>query len=142
MKKLVSIIIVAAFLFFSACQSNSHTDATTVNDSQATVKDTAENKKISSALFYGSWVQPNPINEKELQGFKLNKDSTAESINMATLLYRHWWVEDSKLYLVSESKGNRQSVVDTIAYDVLQVTPHELRIRDRQRITMYKSLQN
>jgi hypothetical protein len=142
MNKLIPIIIVAACLFFSACQSNSHTDASIVNDSQATVKDTSDNTKFSDALFYGSWVEPNPINEKELQGFKLNEDNTAESINMATLLYRHWWFDDNKLYLVSESKGNRKSVSDTITYDVLQATPQELHLRDRQRTIAFKKLQN
>jgi hypothetical protein len=140
MKKVISIIIIAPCLFFSGCQSNSHTDAPIVNDSQATV-DTRDSTKFSGALFYGSWVQPNPINKKEMQGFKLNKDSTAESINMATLLYKHWWFDDNKLYLVSESKGNRQSVIDTFAYNVLQATEQELHLRDRQQTITYKRLQ-
>ena len=85
-------------------------------------------------------MQPNPINEKEVQGFKLNKDSSAESINMATLVYKYWWLRDHNLNLVSESKGNKQTIVDTTMYHVVQLTNKELILRDRQQTVNYRRL--
>jgi hypothetical protein len=65
-----------------------------------------ETVKDTTNLLVGSWVKPNPINDKEVQGFLINSDGTAESINMATLLYKKWWQEDGKLILIMESVGN------------------------------------
>jgi len=61
--------------------------ANNISDSQD-VKSNSDSSTTFNELIYGSWVQPNPIYEKEVQGFKLNKDSSAESINMATLVYK------------------------------------------------------
>lgn len=36
---------------------------------------------IEATQFIGSWIQPNPINDKEVQGFILKNDGTAQSIN-------------------------------------------------------------
>lgn len=33
----------------------------------------------------GTWLEPNPINAQEMQGFTLNPNGTAQSVNMATL---------------------------------------------------------
>jgi hypothetical protein len=88
-----------------------------------------ETVKDTTNLLVGSWVQPNPINDKEVQGFLINSDGTAESINMATLLYKKWWEENGKLILVAESIGNGSSSIDTITYDIIKNTATELELK-------------
>lgn len=97
----------------------------------------SKTEKITNLLL-GSWVEPNPINEKEVQGFIINGDGTAESINMATLLYKKWWKESDKLVLVSESIGNGSSGTDTIEYEIVKLNEKELEIKDRNYTRKYK----
>ena len=54
----------------------------------------------------GDWVEPIPGMEDQVQGFSLREDGIAESIEMATLQYRHWRVEGEALVLSGESIGN------------------------------------
>jgi len=138
MKKLISMMSVVISLLFAACQSGSKNEEKTTANQEPTTNAEKTNLEIPIASLYGVWTEPNPINEKEEQGFRLNKDGSAESINMATLLYRQWWLKDSVLYLVAESKGNRQSITDTTAYRVVNATDNELILRDRGRTVSYK----
>ena len=77
----------------------------------------------------GDWVQPNPINSKEVQGFSLLENGTAQSINMATLLYEKWWMDNDELFLVAKSIGNRQQSVDTLAYKIIKLDNSSLSIK-------------
>ena len=140
MKKAILILIGGISLIISSCQDSSHSSSHDTSDSQTVVIRTTDTAKEIEKLMYGTWVQPNPINEKEVQGFKLNKDSSAESINMATLIYRKWWINDQHLYLVRESKGNKQTITDTIKFQVLHFTDQELILKDRDRTINYKKL--
>jgi len=56
--------------------------------------------------YLGDWVEPIPGMEDQVQGFSLREDGVAESIDMATLQYRHWRVEGEALVLSGESIGN------------------------------------
>lgn len=67
-----------------------------------------------------------------MQGFVLNQDGSAESINFATLKYKKWWYNADVLYLVVESIGNKVSSTDTIKYKVVSVANNELILKDRQ----------
>jgi hypothetical protein len=89
-------------------------------------------------LLMGSWVQPNPINEQEVQGFSLQPDSTAQSINMATLLYKKWWMANGKLVLVAESIGNRQSSMDTTAYEIVPSSADSLVLKSGDYVEKYR----
>lgn len=96
-------------IFFLSCQSNT-LDETGMN--QATKSLWTDQQLV------GAWVQPNPINNSEVQGFKLNSDGSASSVNMATLLYKNWFLEGDSLILVMESVGNKVSSIDTIRYRI------------------------
>lgn len=89
-------------------------------------------------LLPGSWVEPNPINEKEVQGFVLHEDGTAESINMATLRYKEWWKEADTLVMVAESSGNGVSSIDTTKYAIVKLDAQALEIKDRAYSATYK----
>ena len=75
-------------------------------------------QNIESKDLIGSWVQPIPGNEKEKQGFTLNADGSAQSINMFTLLYKSWKQTDSTLVLTAESIGNRTSSIFDDVYKI------------------------
>ena len=81
-------------------------------------------------LFYGTWGEPNPINKAELQGFTLNPDGSAQSLNMATLKYKSWRIEPGRLVLVAESLGNGVSFTDVIAYDIVLVGAQSLELKN------------
>ena len=68
-----------------------------------------------SPFFYiaGTWLEPNPIDLGSVQGFSLNQDGTASSVNMATLLFKSWTFDSQTLLLTSESVGNKQTLLST-----------------------------
>jgi len=108
--------MILAIVLITACQNDSKK-----KPSEMTSKTNTETSKL-----VGSWVQPNPINEKEVQGFSLHKDGTAESINMNTLKYKNWWVESDTLNLVVESIGNGLTFIDTSKFEVAKINDQEL----------------
>ena len=67
----------------------------------------------------GTWVEPNPINAQEVQGFTLNQDGTAQSVNMATLDINGWSLDGMYLQLNYKSIGNKMTFdgIDTLSID-------------------------
>ena len=118
---MIKYIFISALILIASCQESTKKSTT---ESKLPLNESVELK------FSGSWVQPNPINENEVQGFTLNEDSSASSINMATLLYKKWWLKNGKLFLISESIGNKVSSVDTTAYEVVNHTDSTLEIKN------------
>lgn len=68
----------------------------------------------------GTWVQPIPGQQGE-QGIRIEKDGKASSVNMHTLIYRHWEQQGEKLILSGESIGNHQNSLfsDTLVIEKL-----------------------
>lgn len=83
---------------------------------------------VHSPYYYiqGTWVEPNPINPKEMQGFTLNQDGTASSVNMATLLIKRWNMNNRILTLQYESIGNRQTITGTDTLNVIKINADSL----------------
>ena len=125
MKTIFKSVGIIAVILLNSCQNSSTTNKGTESE-------------IASNQFIGSWVQPNPINNMEVQGFVLNKDGTAQSINMETLKYLKWWIESNKLVLISESIGNQVSSIDTSKYDVVVINERELKVKKGDYIDEYK----
>ena len=117
---MIKIIFISALFLIASCNESS----TKTKTENKTILDETNELKLS-----GSWVQPNPINENEVQGFALNEDSSASSINMATLLYKKWWLKNGKLFLVTESVGNKVSSIDTTEYEVVNHNDTTLEIK-------------
>lgn len=90
------------------------------------------------AALVGSWVEPNPIDSSEVQGFELQPGGTAQSIHMATLLYKNWWLTNHKLVLVAESVGNRTSSMDTTIYEILKLSGDSLILGHQDLILGYR----
>lgn len=72
-------------------------------------------------MMYGQWTEPIPGSDdpSAVQGFVLNEDGTASSVNMATLLYKSWDRVGDLLFLSGESVGNGVTIAFT---DTLLVT--------------------
>lgn len=83
-----------------------------VTDSIAAVTDTL---RVDTAKLIGKWIQPVAGLDKEMQGFQLRKNGTARSINMYTLVYEKWALNNDTLFLWSRSEGvkDTSAVVDT-----------------------------
>ncbi|MEF9949781.1 MAG: lipocalin family protein [Mucinivorans sp.] len=93
-----------------------------IDDSISVVyKDTANMKLVTqltvlrhSPYFFiqGRWVEANPINKAQVQGFAINADGTVSSINMATLQYNNWNfdIEKHTLTLGGQSIGNGTTI--------------------------------
>lgn len=85
-------------------------------DSTAALQMDNKIQAINESDLIGRWVEPNPINKKEVQGFELFADKNAKSINMETLKYKKWSLEKNKLKLTAESIGNHSRGTDTSEY--------------------------
>ncbi|OQP63926.1 hypothetical protein A3860_23655 [Niastella vici] len=73
----------------------------------------------------GKWVQPIPGQEPGKQGFQLNADGTASSINMHTLIYDKWKVKGDTLMLWNHTTGVKaagQGIDTTIVKQITDST--------------------
>ena len=83
---------------------------------------------VHSPYYYiqGTWLEPNPINSQEMQGFTLNQNGTASSVNMATLLIKNWNLDNWTLTLQYESIGNKQTITGTDTLNVVKINADSL----------------
>jgi lipocalin-like protein len=86
----------------------------------------------------GSWIEPIPGNQKEFQGFTLNGDGSAKSINMATLQYQKWQVKNGKLILTVKSIGNKTSSIGEDVYTIISVNKNYLYLKNGEIESVYK----
>jgi hypothetical protein len=68
----------------------------------------------------GNWVAPISGQEAFKDGFTLNADGSAASINSATLKYTKWSTQGNSLLLQGESIGNGQTAAFTDTFDVVK----------------------
>lgn len=111
-----------------------------INDS---VKITCENKEVDGMkvltatgltilkhspyyFIQGTWIEPNPIDSKEIQGLKLNENGTASSLNMATLQFTSWNLNDQTLMLTGKSIGNGQTIESTDTFHIIRLDADSL----------------
>ena len=130
LKSIISITGLFAFLF-TACQQAGKQHAVS-NEANTHIME------IKNELLIGSWGEPNPINEKQIQGVRINADGSAESVNMATLVYKSWWLENDSLVLVAESIGNGTSSIDTTHFEILKLTGDELELKAKDYSLKYQ----
>lgn len=91
---------------------------------------------VHSPYYYiqGSWVEPNPINAKEVQGFTLKEDGTASSINMATLQFSKWNLNDRTLTLNYTSIGNKQTIEGIDTLNIVKIDADSLVLSNHKEI--------
>lgn len=76
----------------------------------------------------GKWMQPVPGMLQE-QGFVLEENGEAFSVNMATLQYEKWENTGNRLILSGKSIGNRQVIAFTDSFDIEKLTEDSLILR-------------
>ena len=133
MVKQVLILSLLTGLFLTSCNNRKNNQA---NQKGATLiqAETISNEE----LLVGHWVEPNPINQKEVQGIEIIKGGNAKSINMATLVYSKWWTKNNQLFLVEESIGNHTSSIDTTVYDIIKIDKDSLIMKGKYVTMSYK----
>ena len=84
----------------------------------------------NSASIVGSWVEPVPGMEGQVQGIKMEEGGVASSVNMATLVYESWKQEGTKLILTGKSIGNGQTIdIKRLTADSLVLDNQGMEIR-------------
>lgn len=74
----------------------------------------------------GTWVEPIPSMPGHTQGFSLQDGGKASSVNMATLVYDGWEVQDGNLILNGKSIGNGQTISFTETMKIDKLNENEL----------------
>ncbi|WP_322545198.1 lipocalin family protein [Elizabethkingia miricola] len=84
-------------------------------------KNISKDDVIKDSLGYdkkllGKWVQPIPGQEETKQGFELDDNKTAHSININTMEYEKWTFSKDTLFIWGHTTGLREtsSFVDTL----------------------------
>ena len=82
---------------------------------------TACNEPSMKEKLIGEWIEPIPGMESMNQGFKLEENGQASSVNMNTLVYEKWEQKDSLFILKGKSIGNGVTgeFVDTLTIKAL-----------------------
>ena len=68
----------------------------------------------------GTWVEPIPGMPGKVQGFSLEADGSASSVNMATLTTERWAREGERLILEGKSIGNGRTIEYRDEWTVLE----------------------
>ena len=87
----------------------------------------------------GTWVEPVPGMENMVQGFSLEENGKASSVNMATLQYEKWQSSGKQLVLSGKSIGNHQAIDFTTTYEIKELSPQKLVLeKDNQVFTFHR----
>lgn len=86
----------------------------------------------------GSWIEPVPGMPDMVQGFTLEKDGTASSINMATLQYEKWSKNGNQLILSGKSIGNHQTLSFSDTLTIEELTADKLILKNKTLVTSFQ----
>lgn len=91
----------------------------------------------NNASIEGSWVEPVPGMPGMQQGFVLDGDGSASSINMATLKYEAWKKVGNRLLLSGTSIGNHQNISFTDTLTIEKLTQDSLILKRGELLLKY-----
>lgn len=80
----------------------------------------------NSASVVGSWVEPIPGMDGQVQGITMEEGGVASSVNMATLVYDSWKQDGSQLVLTGKSIGNGQTIEFVDTMEITKLTADSL----------------
>ncbi len=130
------VLLLFSGMLICACQS----PTSTATSEGATVVASDSIPSVAISKLYGNWVKPIDGVPQETEGFQLNADQTAFSINMYTMPYEAWKYENNCIILSGKSVGNKTSSSITDTFKVIYVTDSSLVVeRNSDRINYTKS---
>ncbi|RNA63273.1 hypothetical protein D1631_15740 [Chryseobacterium nematophagum] len=118
-------ILIILSALFVACTSPKKEEAAAA-DTTATTTEAPASQEVNKDQLVGKWLQPIPGQENQKQGFQLNKDNTASSLNIHTLLYDKWEVTNDKLLLWSHTEGVKEASLSVDTLLIKKLTETEL----------------
>ncbi len=86
----------------------------------------------------GTWVQPIKSMPGQLQGFELQEDGQARSVNMATLDYEAWARDGDQLRLSGKSIGNHQTLTFNEVWTIDRLTDEGLILKKGDNVQRYE----
>lgn len=128
-KNILTLALLSGFFLISCKNTKKNSDEGFTDQ-----KKTEQRSTIDESYLIGSWEDQS---EKALN-FTLYADGTAQSDNMATLLYQKWSVKGNQLYLVSKSIGNGNSSIDTSVYEIQKLNKNQMILKRDDLILEYK----
>src|SRR5688572_32780096 len=117
LRNILTLILLTGLFTISCKSTNKKSDVVFKDREKSEQKST-----IDTSFLIGSWEDQS---EKAVH-FTLYADGTAQSDNMATLLYQKWNVKSNQLYLVSKSIGNGMSSIDTTMYEIQKLNENQM----------------
>ncbi len=99
--RVFSIVYSLSIILLYGC--NTHSEK---NESQLEQPNSDAENRIPDQLI-GNWIKPIDGSQNEYDGFQLNNDHSAYSINMHTLLYKKWSTFNNSIVLTGKSIGNK-----------------------------------
>lgn len=86
--------------------------------------------------YLGTWLEPVPGMEGQMQGVKIEKGGEASSVNMQTLAYENWTLQGDTLVLTGKSIGNGQTIAFAENF-VLKKTDGTWTLQTENGVTVY-----
>jgi len=92
---------------------------------------------INQSTLMGEWVMPNPMDGSSEMGIYIKDGGIAESINMGTLVYQSWRLQNGTLEIVS-TRDDGANYEEVSRYKILYLTSDSLSLRDDEGVTEYR----
>ncbi len=83
-------------------------------------------KTINKELLYGSWID---LSNAKLD-FSINRNGSAKSDNMESLLYKSWELNKNIITFTIESIGNHTSSTEKESYSIDSLTKNKMVLKD------------
>lgn len=133
MRRTMLLALPAAALVLAECAGSPATPEEAVAIEKKAMSEGIDRQMMP--LYVTTWLEPVPAQFGRQQGFILDEDGSAESVNMATLEYESWQVADRKLTLRGRSIGNGGTFPFEEVWNVVMVSKKKLVL---QRGGVYK----
>lgn len=89
-------------------------------------------------MLIGEWTESIPDMADMNQGFKLEENGKASSVNMSTLVYEKWKQKDSLLILNGKSIGNELTCDFSDTLTIKKITTDSLIVQRKTSLLKYK----
>ncbi|CAM2933926.1 lipocalin family protein [Flavobacterium frigoris] len=132
MKNIKIGLLIFGLILLNSCKDAQKNNIDKETQSELEVSEKS-NLQTDKDLVIGSWKD---TSESALH-FTLFADGTAQSDNMATLLYKNWRLDGNTIIFTIESIGNKTSSTDEEVYEIQKLDENELILKKENRSYKY-----